>query len=439
MSSADAYAQKAQGLRRGSGSGQSQSATYYANNISGSSNNINTRGSQYGSQRGSILMPSTSAPRLANNANAWGPDAEESEDEEEDWNIYDDFNNVRPLSSAPEAAGLSSTDYQRRASQELVRTLGSTGRAYSSSTIGSPFHEDEKRTSLLPSSAFGFDVQNGDPRFSHPKRASQLASGEDKGIMTPSNEERNPFTQTTLHSGIELVTVPALGQEFTEEERRKMTRPYKRKSKRGAKKAKFMIWARGEKKVLGFLDPRMLVFIAFFFCIILGLALFFVIPRVPTFQFLTDKPFDAVPDGSGMSIGYSPAANFSMDMKANLRADNTAGWIPLTLTDIKVTVNNVNTYIKVGEGTIDKYVFPGRKKTTFQLPVSFSYRSLNQSGDATWQSFHRACGPIYPNSPRPYLNLELTLDFNVQGLIGRKGASTQLPNIVCPFELQPTQ
>lgn len=183
-----------------------------------------------------------------------------------EWNVYDDFNNTRPLSGTPETAGLRSPEYHRQVSQDLPRrSLGGMNREYSStSSYGTPFSEQPpagNRSSLLPTSSFGFDVRNGDPR-SMEKRLSVNTDLQEKSSKHAS------FGGEASQSGIELVTVPALGAEFTEEERRKMTRPYKRRSKRGSKKAKFMTWARGENKLFGFLDPRMLVFISFIFCIL---------------------------------------------------------------------------------------------------------------------------------------------------------------------------
>lgn len=182
----------------------------------------------------------------------------------EDWNVYDDFNNVKPLSSGPEAAGLSHTDYTRHSSsQDAASRLNAPARQYSmTSTSDSPFAtlNDEKRHSLLPASAFGFDAQNGDPRNGGTKRASQMGA-------SPEEQQRNSYINVASQSGIELVTVPALGTEYTEEERRKMTRPFKRKTKRRAKKMSMMSWAKGENKLFGFLDPRMLVVITFVFCL----------------------------------------------------------------------------------------------------------------------------------------------------------------------------
>lgn len=221
--------------------------------------------------------------------NAWAPEKDDDSEEEgeqsggrcrrteclthgtcgatpnvEDWNVYDDFNNVKPLSGGPESAGLGHTEYtQNSSSQDAAFRLNAPARQYSmTSTTDSPFAtlNDEKRHSLLPSSAFGFDAQNGDPRNEGAKRASQIGT-------TPEEQQRNSYINVASQSGIELVTVPALGNEYTEEERRKMTRPFKRKTKRRAKKQSMMSWAKGENKLFGFLDPRMLVFIAFAFCL----------------------------------------------------------------------------------------------------------------------------------------------------------------------------
>ena len=99
-----------------------------------------------------------------------------------------------------------------------------------------------------------------------------------------------------------------------------------------------------------------------------------------------------MPDGSGMSIGHTPT-NFTMEMKANLRADNTASWITSQLSNLDVKVTNVNTYAQVGEGHMDSYTLPGRKQTIFQFPVQFKYISLNATGDATYLNFYKGCGP----------------------------------------------
>jgi hypothetical protein len=82
-----------------------------------------------------------------------------------------------------------------------------------------------------------------------------------------------------------------------------------------------------------------------------------------------------------------------MDMKINLRADNTGGWVPTKVKTMQMTVYDITTSKQVGEGTLKGQSFPGRKQTTFQFPVSFSYASINATGDATWLEWINACGP----------------------------------------------
>lgn len=83
-----------------------------------------------------------------------------------------------------------------------------------------------------------------------------------------------PGTQKSIQGadGIELITVPALGAEFTDEEARQMRKPHKRRSKIQARKKKIGSatgkWTSGEHKLFGWLSPRVAVFMAFGFCIL---------------------------------------------------------------------------------------------------------------------------------------------------------------------------
>lgn len=122
-------------------------------------------------------------------------------------------------------------------------------------------------------------------------------------------------------------------------------------------------------------------------------------------------------------------------MNLNLRADNTAGWIPTHAKSIKVEVKELTTSKKIGEGSLDGISFPGRSKKLFQLPVNFSYRSLNLTGDPTYEAVHSACAHKYTNVNRPNLLLNIKLSMDIVGLVGTKTTGTNL-NAPCPFELQ---
>lgn len=82
-----------------------------------------------------------------------------------------------------------------------------------------------------------------------------------------------------------------------------------------------------------------------------------------------------------------------MDMKINLRADNSDGWISTKVKTMDMKVYDITTSQLVGSGTLKDQSFPGRKRTEFQFPVSFAYASINVTGDATYLHWINACGP----------------------------------------------
>lgn len=366
----------------------------------------------------------------------------EDDDDDEDWNVYDDFNMTRPVPHRSSTSGLASQNdaYWDASKPSLVET------PYSDSPAGV-----NNRKSLLPSEAFGFDVRNADPRrsviqqqqnqrdsasfpLSGANRNSQYTSA---GAATngPSGMGARNADSTT---GIELITVPALGNEYTKEELRDMTRNTKRRRKRTNRKRKYQLWVSGQDHLWGWLSPRVAVFIAFFVLVALGVMLFFVIPRVPTFAILSTNPVTAIPNGASMQVSHSPT-NFSMTMGFNLRANNRNGWLPSHATDLTLEVTDLNTYQKVGQGHMDSISFKGRGLTPFNFPVEMSYVSLNASGDQTFQDWYKGCGPNYEGTTRPTLNLALSLAMNIRGLVGRKQTNTQVNDVICPFTLQSFQ
>ncbi|KAE8233655.1 hypothetical protein CF326_g1303 [Tilletia indica] len=292
-------------------------------------------------------------------ANAWAPVADEDEDDEDEdhWNVYDDFNNARPTAGAPgspvgaqnpyahpsdpsrtsfgsggpNSPGATGTGFVAQPPPSAIPRSG-TGATLSAMTGG-------QRQSLLPREAFGFDVQNSDPRgirvdpygspggeftpssntdgmgaFLNEKRGSgyQNLNAIEAAIMPAGHDRSNNTT------GIELVTVPALGTEFSRAEMKGMARKQKRRAHIAKRRRKMGKWASGEEKVFGLFDRRMVMIASFVFLVLLALTLYFVIPRVPSVGFLTANPLTAVPDASGMSIG-GPPANFSMLVPEHMR------------------------------------------------------------------------------------------------------------------------
>lgn len=327
-------------------------------------------------------------------------------DEDEEWNVYDDFNMTRPAAYRMSTASTRDWDREKASPSQ------------------------EKRASLLPSDAFGFDVRNADPRRSivhHDAgaRRSAVVSG-----LGPAHADGT--------TGIELVTVPALGTEYTKEELKGMTSASRRSRKRSSRSHSWRMWVSGQDHLCGWLSPRVAVFAAFFVLAGLAVLLYFVIPRVPTFAILAAAPVTAVPNGASMNIHRSPS-NFSMDMDMNLRADNKASWVSISLTSMQMEVTDLTTSKLVGKGTLPSLHLPGRKQTMFKFPVHYSYVSLNTTGDQTWQDFYTACGPTIQGTTRPTLNLALKISMKISGLVGTKLTYTQIGNVVCPFTLQNDQ
>lgn len=149
-------------------------------------------------------------------------------------------------------------------------------------------NRQSKRQSLLPAYSFGFDVQNGTPK-------SSKILGSTTFDYTMHNEM--PCYDTTKRSeGVELITVPALGAEYTGDEIKAMkkSRRFSRQVTENGKirDAVCKLW-KTESKV----TCRNAVIFAFAFfvwyveiaelakknnCVFsTGILLYFVIPRVP--------------------------------------------------------------------------------------------------------------------------------------------------------------
>jgi hypothetical protein len=286
--------------------------------------------------------------------------------------VYDDFNNARPL-----AASTVNANQQKSLAGNEPPSPG-----YLSPPLDRG-RKQQNRQTLIPSNAFEFDARNGDPQYvaRHENSSRGFNDSTDRFKM----EERDS-------AGMELITVPALGAEFNDQEVKAMKKPYKRRNKARRRGVEAQKWIKTDDRYCGCLSPRIAVFTAFTSLALLGVLLYFVIPRVPAIAMQTVTPLVAVPNGGGMVTHLRPT-NFSMDMKVNLRADNTGGWIPTKVKKMDMVVYDITTAKKVGTGTLFDQSFPGRKRTTFQFPVSFAYGSINATGDATWLHWINACGP----------------------------------------------
>lgn len=332
-----------------------------------------------------------------------------------DWAVYNSFNqpgHVPASSTQPYAEQINRMSLGGLSQDDTALHISDGGGPMTATPRAYKPKWTSHRRSLLGTQHFGFDPRTSDPRLSqYSYTPATLASGWDKPLaaldlrsdvasLTHKRSGSRPEEQLENESqlgkqvsaSVELITVPGLGAEYSSDELKHMRRTHRRRVRATKRKKKLAFLARGEGRWLGCLDNRSFLFVVFGFLILLGLLLYFVIPRPPSFALLATKPLDAVPDGSAMKTNHIPT-NFSMDMLVNMRADNTGGWVPTKASKMTMEVLDLTTQKIVGEGFMKGYTFPGREIRVFQFPVSFAYASVNASGDATWSHYINACGP----------------------------------------------
>lgn len=190
-----------------------------------------------------------------------------------DWNVYDDFNNNN--------SNTNPTAIDGRPSAPSIYDSGdaglyASGNKYSVDALSTPglssFSEypiakqpiAQRNSTLLTPDAFGFDVQNADPRHVEILAQRQAANND----LHQADSHHIPNHDPDKTESVELITVPALGQEFTKEEMSQMRRPYKRKVKAARRKELASRWSKGDYKICGWLNPRIAVLLGFIACIL---------------------------------------------------------------------------------------------------------------------------------------------------------------------------
>ncbi|CED85518.1 hypothetical protein [Phaffia rhodozyma] len=176
-----------------------------------------------------------------------------------------------------------------------------------------------------------------------------------------------------------------------------------------------------------------LIFFTFIFLICLGITLYFLIPRLPSYAFTVTQPFTMPSDATNDSIEFSTLpANFSMPLSVQLQADTAGTYLPVHVTSLQATVYDVSTDKKVGKGSW-KDTFPAKTLKTFEMPLEISYQAVN-STETTWVRWHDACAAIDSTgaTTRPTLYLRLILVSKATGVVGSSTSSVDISNIVCP-------
>lgn len=200
-----------------------------------------------------------------------------------DWNVYDDFNNNNSTTNAHMPAALDAGPLRTHATTPSLYAGSDAGYYNASksidglSTPGIDPRGPKRGSTLLTADAFGFDVQNADPRnpdviaAMHQQDGSgaPLHDADSHMVLGHDPDGTGAGGAGGVHkteSGIELITVPALGAEYTKEEMSQMRRPYKRKVKAARRKEKASRWSKGDYKICGWLNPRVAVLLAFATC-----------------------------------------------------------------------------------------------------------------------------------------------------------------------------
>lgn len=230
----------------------------------------------------------------------------------------------------------------------------------------------------------------------------------------------------SMVAGGELVLAPELGKEWHADEAQKTKTITDKTTIRGP--GLFTSLGREIKKLF---EWKRFIFILVTFLGLLAGVLYFVIPRVPTFELAIDEPLTS--NEKNASFSRIPAY-MRWTAQLNIAVDGRANWIPFHFTEFDATFYDLQTGKEVGQGTIDRTSFPGRATTPTLIDVTFNYRGRNDS-DTTWVDFYNACAHKYSTVERPNLDLNIVLEMKVRGLVGTKKTSTTMKDVVCPIEL----
>lgn len=199
------------------------------------------------------------------------------------------------------------------------------------------------------------------------------------------------------------MTVPALGPEWQRSELRDMTKAGKRERKHESRQGKWVAWKRGERGMCGkWFTRRMTVFVFFGTAIVyvsnlfrvhsfphllcsVGILLAIMVPRVPSASINSDNPLaNATGDWKNAVPTYfnRAPANFSFPAYANLQFNTASNILPLTFTNVKAYVYDLDTSREIATGNLGHKTLPAKAFPEFFLPLNFSYVASNDS-DAT--------------------------------------------------------
>ncbi|KAG8885375.1 hypothetical protein FRB98_001829 [Tulasnella sp. 332] len=278
------------------------------------------------------------------------------------------------------------------------------------------------------------DFNNNGPRYSNVPFAGTMKGNDGyRPLKAPdsiSSKRKGPASSSTYEPQVELVTVPAMGAEWSAQELADMKKSTKREQAAEERKRVLREFARDQRGLCGvpFLTRTRLVYMLFFTIIALGLLLYFLIPRAPSFGFAYSQPL--VGNGGPTPYFNRVPANFSFT------ADTHSSYIPIHFRNISASLYAIETSKLVATGSWGPQSMKPKAYVPLLLNMTFEYDAVNTS-DVTWNLYYNACRNVinYPNATRPGLNVRLILEMDIVGLIGTQGTSTLINDVPCPIML----
>ncbi|CCM03733.1 uncharacterized protein FIBRA_05879 [Fibroporia radiculosa] len=291
--------------------------------------------------------------------------------------------------------------------------------------------------SMLSNNNDGFniyaDFNNAGPRYSN------AFVGNDSGyrqVASPSPFKEEP----TVANKVELVTVPALGPEWSKSEMHTNMNRERREEALLSFGQKWRSWNRNERGVCGsFFTRRQATYILFGLCIAVGVVIGVCLPRVPSMSFATSNPVSAATGSFNKSVPVifsRTPANFSFPADVSVQFDTSSAIIPIQVSSFSAVVTDLESGNQVGTGSRGGMSMPAKAFPMVQMPINFTYVATNSS-DITWASWYNACRDpaLNANDTRPPLRFNLQLDMSIVGLIGKKSMSAAATAAECPITL----
>ncbi|ORZ10575.1 hypothetical protein BCR41DRAFT_372325 [Lobosporangium transversale] len=176
---------------------------------------------------------------------------------------------------------------------------------------------------------------------------------------------------------------------------------------------------------------RTCVYISFVVLICLAVALYFVVPRSPSFSFESVTPL-----GDPVVTKNQIQESFSLQM----RVDSQVNYVPLRFTSLEMGVWMKIDQTKIGnnEGLPSSFLIRPRIAQVISVPMTLDYRSLkiDTNADGTLQELFTACKPVDLSSGAlvPGINLTIGGKMFIRGLswIWKPQFSFNVDRVPCP-------